>query len=220
MEPPMSLMFRTALLLACLLSLGMASGCNYLGFLGQAGRADEEIYEVSGQYLGLEGKSIAVMVVADEYLLFNYPHAQLGVARAVSARLADNMPTVTVMDPAQILAFQNNNPYWHAIAYGELIQKMRVDAIVLIDLIEYQTHEPGNAHIWQGQITGNVGVILADSPTPDDFVFYTAVRALFPEDRAVGIINSDEQTIQLGMLSIFSRDAGGLFYDHTIVKPR
>ncbi len=206
-------------LIVLLAAFAAGGGCNYMAYMGQALQGDEEVTEVEADYRGLEGKSIAVMVAADEYVLFTHPDAQIGVARAVSARLADNMPSVIVMDPAKVVQFQAENPYWYAIPYSELIQKMDVDAIVLIDLVEYQTHEPGNKYIWQGIITGNVGVILADAENPDDFVYYTTVRALFPEDRKVGVVDANNATIQLGMHSIFSRDAAGLFYDHSIVRP-
>lgn len=205
-----------ALALLCL----AVTGCNMIGYAGQALRGDNERIEVEAEYRGLEGKSVAVLVAADEYTLGTYPTAPLGVARAVSARLAENMPSVTVTDPQEIVKFQQKNPFWITSRYGELVEKLGVDAIVLIDLVEYRTHEPGNAYVWAGLITANVGVIERDAENPDNFTFFNTVRAQFPEDRKVGVPNQDDQTIQLGMHSIFSRDAAGLFYDHVVIKPR
>lgn len=194
----------------------IAVGCAPLGFLASGFEKDTKKVQREAQYPGLVDGNVAVMVVADEYTLFHFPEAPLSVCRAVSARLADNIDSLTVMDPQLVMDYQADNPYWHAVPYNELIDNLHVDAIVLIDLIEYRTHEPGNAHVWQGVITGNVGVIEKHTADPDNFVFYTTVTANFPEDNPVGLLDSDDQTVQLGMLSLFSRDAGGLFYDHEV----
>jgi hypothetical protein len=195
------------------------SGCNMIGYAGQALRGDNIKIDVEAQYRGLENKSVAVIVAADEYTMFHYPGAQLGVARAVSARLADNMPSVAVTDPQEVVQFQKDNPFWVTARYSELVEQLGVDAVILIDLVEYRTREPGNAHVWTGLITGNVGLIEKDAESPDNFTFFSTVRAQFPEDQKVGVLNTDDATIQLGMHSIFSRDAAGLFYDHTVIKP-
>ena len=209
------------LVVLCLLILTLLSaGCNAVRWISTPLWPDKERYNIEAQYHGLEKKSIAVLVAADEYTLFRYPLAQINVCRAVSGRLAENIDSSTVMNPQQVTKYQANNPFWHTIPYGELIKALRVDSVVLIELVEYQTREPGNAHLWQGLITGNIGVIQSNAEDPDDFIFYTTVRARFPEQSTIGIVNADDASIRLGMHTIFSRDAAGLFYNHEVVKDR
>ncbi len=172
--------------------------------------------DVPAEYLGLANQRVAVMVSADSHMLYQYPQAQEIVCRAVTKKLAINVPGVTTTIPDQITEFQKANPYWMNMRYSELARHMDVDKIVLVDLIEFQTHEPGNAHIWQGLITGNVGVIDAHADDPDNLVFQNTVSAQFPEKSSVGIIDSDSDTIQLGMVFLFARSSAGLFYDHQI----
>jgi len=67
--------------------------------------------------------------------------------------------------------------------------------------------------------TANVGVIDAHAQDPDNFVFYNTVQIRFPEDSTVGLVDSDDESIQMGMLILFARNAGGLFYDHQVEAP-
>ena len=69
---------------------------------------------------------------------------------------------------------------------------MDVDKIVLIDLVEYRTHEPGNSYIWQGLITANIGVIDAHASDPDNFVYYNTVQVRFPEESSIGVVDADD----------------------------
>lgn len=175
---------------------------------------EKETVDVTAQYHGLDNQRVAVMVSADPYLVHSYPDAPRHVCQAVTSRIAKNVPGVTTTIPDEIIVFQEKNPYWMNMRYGELVTKLGVDKVVLIDLIEYQTHEPGNAHVWQGLVTANVGVIDRGAVDPDNFVFHNTVDAVFPEKSSIGVIDSDDETIQIGLLYMFSQRCGGMFYDH------
>lgn len=209
---------RPAVCLLLVLSMLTAAGCNIAAWAAHGAAGGKRTYHVKAQYLGLENQRVAVMVAADEYTLFQAPGAPLKVSRAVSSRIAANVPGVTVVPPRDVMKFQQENPYWTAVPYGELVAKLDVDRIVLIDLIEYRTHEPGNAHVWQGMATGEIGVVEAEAEDPDNFAFATTVRAQFPEQSAIGMLNTDNETVELGLLVTFARDAGGLFFDHEVVR--
>jgi hypothetical protein len=196
------------------------AGCNAMRWLSTPMWPEHEKIDVEAQYRGLEGKTVAVMVAANDHILFRYPTASIDVCRSISQRLVDNMDSVAVVDPQQVTAYQDNNPYWDRIPYGQLIAGMDVQRIVFVELDEYQTHDPGNAHVWQGLLAAHIGVIADDTVDPDDFVFYTSVSAQYPESDTVGIVNADAESIRLGMHTVFSRDAAGLFYDHEVIKPR
>jgi hypothetical protein len=175
---------------------------------------EKKLIDVEAEYLGLEGQRVAVLVAADSHMQYQYPDAQDNVCRAMTSRISKGVAGVTTTIPDDVAEFLEANPYWMNMRYGELAERLDVDKIVLVDLIEYQTHEPGNAHIWQGLITGNVGVIDANSPDPDNFVFQNTVSAMFPEESSVGVIDADNESIQIGMVFIFSKRGAGLFYDH------
>jgi hypothetical protein len=203
----------------CLVTAALLSGgCNWLGYIGQTFRGDHEKADITAQYTDLADKSVAVMVAGDEYTLSQYPLASERICRAVSARIADNLPSASLMDPQQVIAYQEANPYWFMVSASQLLEAMKVDRIVKIELADYRTHEPGNAHVWQGLVSGDVYVLEVDAEDPNQPALYTRITARFPETTKVGVLNSDDELIEMGMCSIFSRDAGGLFYDHTIVR--
>lgn len=207
---------------SCLiLVVAIAAGCNMAAWGAHGvGGGKTKIVTVPAQYHGLENQRVAVLIAADEYLLYEYPQAPLAVSRAMSAKIAGNVTGATVMSPQEILDYQTANPYWTAVPYSELIRKLDVDRVVLVDLIEYRTHEPGNAHVWQGMITGEVGVIEADSEDPDNFAFSATIRGQYPEQSTVGLLNSDDATVELGMLAVFTRDAAGLFFEYEKEVPK
>jgi len=206
-------MMRSLMMLVLCLTAG---GCAGGGFLGNAVGGGTKKVEVKARYHGLEGKRIAVLVAANDYLLYQHPTAAQSVCVAVTNRLAANLPTVTVMPPQQVRDFQATNPFWTTMSYTDLMEKLAVDRVVMIDLSEYRTNEPGNAHVWQGFISAEVGVIESENTANETMVFREPITARYPERIEIGVLESDQQTIELGMLAFFSRDAAGLFYDHTI----
>ncbi len=191
----------------------------FLGLTGCAAMMQPEkkvMVDVAGEYLELTHQRVAVMVAADAHTLYAYPDAPLHMVKAVTGQIAGNAPDVTNTVPDQVIRFQKENPYWTNLRYSELIKKMAVDKIVLIDVVEYRTHEPGNTHVWHGLITANIGVIDASAADPDNFAYYNTVSVRFPDKSTVGVVDADDESIQLGMLLLFSRKAGGLFYDHQV----
>ncbi|WP_145079086.1 hypothetical protein [Poriferisphaera corsica] len=200
------------LMVAGLMTMG---GCNIIGWMAAPYGSDESVIEVKAEYTKLEGKKIAVLVAASDEILYKYNEAILRTSRAITARMAENMPSIRVMDPTTVLAYQRNNPFWSTSGYENLIDALNVDAVVVVDLSEYRTHEPGNKYQWKGIVAGHVTVAEGN-----EAVFAQTVRAEFPEDSKVGVLDSSDEKIQLGMLSIFSRDAAGLFYDHEIVRKK
>lgn len=169
---------------------------------------------VPAQYTGLEGRTIAVMIAGDEYMLYRFPDAQNRLAANISARIAENVDGARVVNPATVTKFQKDNPEWMTLPYGELIRKINVERLVIVDLSDYRLHDPGNSSLWRAVISGNVGVIEAEDNDPDNYAFYTNVKAHFPEDGGIGVLNSDAETVELAVSTMFSKDVAQLFYQH------
>lgn len=206
---------RPLLGLAPLLALVlMLSGCQLAGWVAHGVAGGEKTVQIKAQYRGMEGKSVAVIVGTDENTLYAYPTAPLAIAQSVSARLAEGVPSARLTDPQQIAQFQRANPYWETLPPGDLIKRLAVDRLVFVDLIRYTTHDPGDKNVWQGAIVARVDVYDSQNANPNDRVFSAPVQASFPESRAIGVLDADEKTIQLGMLKTFSLRAAGLFFDY------
>lgn len=208
---------RVAISFSLLCAVATLGGCNVMGWMAQGFHGDKaQKTTITAQYLGLDGSTVAVLVSASPQTGYTHPHATTAVTQAVSARLLREVEAIDVIDPRDLEAFRRRNPYWNTLPYTELARLLQVDRVVHIDLSRYETHEPGNAYQWQGVILANVGVAEAEADNPASFAFFTTVEARYPPNKRVGVVNADEATIQLGMVSAFSMKVANLFRDHEV----
>lgn len=205
-----------ALLLALLLPA--LPGCGIVSWLAHGVAGGEKRVKVKAEYTDLADQRIAVLVAADSRTLFRAPQAPEMICRAVSSYLAEHVEGATLMNPRQAIAFQNDNPHWPTTRPGELLEKLEVDRLILIDLAEYRLHEPGNRHLARGMVTANVAVHARDADDPDNPAYYRTVATRFPEDSTVGVVNADEQSLELGMVKSFSLSVARLFHEHEIKR--
>jgi len=225
MRPTQSIVFKpqpwpgyaSALQIVLMLAMTMAiGGCSLIGFAAHviAGKHAGRTVTVSAQYNGLDRQSVAVLVSADEYTYFEHPDATAAVCRRTSALLASSILDVRVIDPDQITDFQKENPYWNTLPHGQLLQRLQVDRLIIIDLIQYTLHEPGNIYVWRGAMAANVGVATIEESDLNQFIFNTTVEAHYPQSGSIGVINADQPTIQFGLLQSFTQQLVDLFQDH------
>lgn len=201
--------------LALLLALvTILPGCVVAGWLADGFHDPDAPVRVEAEYLGLEGQRVAVLVDTDISVAFQQPLAQLEVASAISDRIASEVPEVTVRDAREIVEFQQRNIYWNTSPYAELMERLDVDRLVLIELVEYRLHEPGNVNIWRGLMTANVGVTEAEADQPNNQVYATTVSVEYPRDSEVGLLNADERTVRMATLEMFTHATVGKFFEH------
>lgn len=206
-------------LIGMALVISLLPGCNIVGYVAHGVSGDgKKTHEVTADYPGLAGKSVAVIVAADEMTLFAHPGVQTRVCRAVTTQMAADIPGLELSDPEQIARFQLDNPYWNTLTYSELLAKLKVERLVYIDLTEYATHEPGNRHVWQGSVIAGVSVAASDASDPNNLVYTSTVTANFPEDGRIGVLDSNDNVIQAGMLRNFSLKVSRLFHNHKVTK--
>ena len=208
---PIAALLIAAVLLPTVLSLG---GCDVIAYTASRFEGEEGPRDVAAQYTGLTDQTVAVMVLTDESVRYRYPDAAYNLCLTMSRDIAQNVAGVTTIDPEAVSTFQRENPYWSTVPPSRLIERYNVDRLVLVDVAEYRTREPGNAHLWKGVIDGSVSVYEAESADPDNRAFEQRVRAEFPQSGTFGLTEGDPQTIQIGMLKLFTDRAAGLFYDH------
>lgn len=204
--------------LACgLLGLAavVAGGCEAAGFVAYtvAGGEGAKI-KVEAEYKGLQEQRVAVLVSADAGLLYRHPNAQLEIGTAVSESIAANVAGVTVIDPADIVAFQQRNIYWSTATYSQLADRLGVSRLVMIEMREYRLHDPGNTVMYRGVASSRIEVAEADAPDPDTPVYATEVSIAYPPNRPEGVPEANPATIRKGLIDAFSRAVVGKFYDH------
>lgn len=194
------------------------TGCEILGFFSQVVAGGEKRVTVTAAYRGLANRSFAVLVAPDDYALGRHPQVVDRVSRCVTTAVAAAVDATRPMDPEQIVTFQHDNPGWVTSPPGDLIERLQVDRLLIVWLSDYALHEPGNAHVWRGVVAAKIDVIEAEAPNPNNAVYRTDVRAIFPADNSIGVFNAKDRDIEFGMLKNFGDSVANLFVDHEVVQ--
>lgn len=200
-----------------LLLIGGA-GCGPVGWMAHGIGGGGQRVIMPADYAGLQARSVAVLVAVDDRTLHQYRQAPAHVSRAVGMEIAEHVEGAQLTSSRKVLAFQEENPYWATDRYSRLARELNVDRLVIIDVMDYRTHEPGNRHVWQGTISGTVLVVDVDDADPDNPVYSATVQADYPEDTKLGTLQADDATIQANMVKIFATKVGQLFYDHEVLQ--
>ena len=222
---------RATTLMMCGLSASMVVGCSSLlsaipailgageaGMIGGAGAAQnfeyQKLIEVLPRYDGLEHQSVAVLVDAPLDLLYTKPDLVDQIAGGLMSRLQEHVPDITLMHPVHVRTWQFTTPQWNAMAFGEMVEALGVDRVVLVDLQEFRLHPRGNRWLWEGRCRAAVGVIERDGYDIDSFTDAWEVAARFPDIEGLDRDSATEWEIQTGLLSEFIKRTSYLFYTH------
>lgn len=170
--------------------------------------------DVPGEYLGLDGKSYAVIVSADRAVQSDNPGIVERMTARLNADLAQNTMATGHIPTDTLLTVLYNNPSWQAIARGELGERLGVERLVVLELNEYRLTEPGNRYLWDGVASGIVEVYEIDSGYPDEPVYDKQIQVRFPDGSGT-LRETLQETFVTSVLSerLCNRVAW-LFYDH------
>jgi len=194
-------------------------GCTGLGLVAYFLGGGEKDEDVLAAYRGLEGKTVALLVSADSMAMHRHPQAAERTRAAVTQQLRALVPGIRIAPPERVTAFKTQNPYWYTMPYRQLIDTLGVERLIVIDLAEYRTHEPGNQHVWRGVVSGAVHVVEAEQREFGRPAFSRTVRAAYPEDSDIGMVEAEASTVELRALGGFAIQVARLFVDHERVIP-
>ena len=186
-----------------------------LGSAGCRGFGHEPM--VPAEYDGLQQQRIAVLVAATDTTLYGHPQLESVLGRVLIRQLADRVPGAQVSDPDQIDRFAQANPYWQSMPGGELLKRLNVQRVVLVDISHYATREPGNAYLFQGTILGRVAVLADDHDQISNPVYATVVSARHPSGR-VGRPDGDWQLMEQALINLFTQRVADRFSRHRAVR--
>ncbi len=201
--------------LAAAALLVAGSGCEAVSWVAQGAVGSEPPpIKVPAEYDGLKDQRVAVLVDMGLATRYQHPMAQLECCEAISQRLAAKVPDAKVVDARQVVEFQRRNIYWSSVPNAKLANRLGVTRLVMVDVMEYRLHEPGNRYLWQGRISARVGVVEADGPRPNAFAYETTVRAQYPPEEPKPLVRTDVQSIRMGTLKLLARSVVGKFHEH------
>ncbi len=203
----------------CCCLASVMSGCSLIAYGAVAAEAAREQTNVTvpAEYVGLDGKSFALVVTADRVLLAEHPYVVQRMTVNMNERIAADSTASGYVPPLDLLSYTYNNPRWVAMPLGEVAADIGVDRLILVEIREYRLHEPGNRYVWDGTIFATVGVIETDHLAPDEFVFSKTVRIQYP-DKDSNFTADDptmtQEVVQTVLESRFLNRVTWLFYDH------
>lgn len=209
--------FLAALLGAsALLATAAMSGCwvpTLIGGMMESYKATST-REIPLEYDGLQGHSFAVMVAADRRIQSLDTALVAKLTAAITGRLIENAGATGVVPPTTILELQYSTPGWAAIDYQEICETLGVDRLIIVDLYEYQLNEPGNAYLWDGKATAQVGVIEANSSLGDDYVYSKTISVGYPDGTGYGPTDMPLAQVAQRLQQRFIDRVTWLFFDH------
>ncbi len=170
--------------------------------------------EIEAEYEGIAGHSFTVVVSADRLIEGNNPGIAARITQRVNDRLIQNAMPSFAIPSADLLTVLYNTPQWPAMPRGEVADMLGVERLVVVELVEYRLHEPGNKYIWDGSASCVVSVYESDSPFPDDPVYEKAIRVSFPDISGLMRNEIPEAAVNTELANRLTNRIAWLFYTH------
>lgn len=209
---------RLAAVVAALLATVTLGACDIFTGLSSVIGYNIEVQkkiEVHAKYIGLENRTVAVMVAADMETAYEHPTAIPNLEANIAMGIGKNVSGSKVLDPVYVINWQHQHPNWHSMPLGEVMRELDVERVVIIDLVEYHLNPPGNRWLWDAVATANVGIAEADGGDIDAFAEEYSVTAKFPiGTEHLSRDDASEENIEIGLQANFHDEVCWLFYDH------
>lgn len=203
----------------CVLALlpVLLGACSVVGAI--AANADREgSHKVPAAVRALEGKSFAVLVQADRSIQGEHPLLVEYLTRNIVRRLAaaENSPRASGFVPADdVLKFTYDSPSWPLKSKAELAEALGgVERLVIVELIEYRLHDPGNRYVWDGRAAATVSVFEGASAVSELALAEKSVSVKFPDSLGQDEEQLSARVVNSAIAQRLIDRASWLFYDH------
>lgn len=198
---------------AMVASPAILGGCTLAGGMIESYR-QKSTRPVPAEYVGLSGKSIAVVVSADRSIEADFPGLTSTLIERINQRLIDNASPSHYFQGRELVHYLTNNPQLLFRPRSELAQDLGVERLIVIELQEFRLNDPGNQYLWDGVAVGRVSVVEADGPLPDDYAFVRRIAVTFPDQKGIGPDQYGRDVVSSALLVRFIDRASWPFYEH------
>lgn len=210
-------MNRPVSILACSALCLSLAGCNIVapigGMLESARRQGTTDFDA--EYAGLDGKTFAVVVVADRVIQAEHPAVIARFSTELAERLKKETQAKGYIPGQRMLQFQFDNPRWVAWGPGELGKKLGVDRLVYLELLEYRLVDPGNKYTWKGVCRASLSVAEIDGSSPDDYAYRKSLVVRYPDSDGYGPGEMKVELVNTVLTNRMIDRASWLLYKHT-----
>jgi len=200
--------------LLMLLVAALMGGCQPTGYLLYLFAPVMPARSVAAEYDQLPGHSVAVVVFADQQVQYEYPFARLTLGSAVAGELQKQLKDVKMVDVRKVCRYQDENLYWETMDKTELGRCLGADYVLLVNLLQYGTREPGSLNLYRGVISGQPSLYDASRSEHQARVWSGQITAAYPSGEAGGIPATDDRGIRENVERLFARELARKFYKH------
>ncbi len=192
-------------LIASSLSL---SGCS--SFLTTA------LYLIKGnsidpEFTQLAGKKVAIVCRPLIHLSFNSGKVDSQLARELGYRLSQNNRKIKVIDPQKVEEWTDSHELAGSRDFVEIGKGLGADAVVAIDLHDFQTH--AGQTLYQGK--GKVTVKVYDIKDDGRIVFQKHLpQFVYPPNAGRPTGEMDVEEFRREFVGVFAEEIGHLFYPY------
>jgi len=208
-----------------LLAGPMLAGCRGVRYAAWLFASTSE-KEVEAEFDGLPGHSVAIVIFADQGVLYEYPHVQQRLTALIANELRENVTKkkglskpkkVTVIAPARVLKYQHENVNWDEMPRTKLGKVFGADYVLYVALVGYTMREPGTLNLYRGMVTAEASLYkTATEPTQEARVWQcNNLRVVFPE-KGTGRLADDLRIIRKETDSRFADMLVKKFYDYEV----
>ena len=172
---------------------------------------------VPPKYIGLQDKSVGVMVWCDRMIRLDYPTLQLDIASAVqrqlqAAQTREKKKELTgatfPVQPRSIVRYQIENPETDSVPITDVAPKLNVDRLIYVEIEEFYTRPDGQLALFRGTVGSTLRLVEIDAENKAKVAYVeNDVRTVFPEDApADGLPGSDDARIYQATVNAYARE--------------
>lgn len=187
------------------------TGCNW--FTPLAVILPPPTKKVPAEYERLSGRRVAVVVWAKPSTLAVFPYARYDTANHVTSRIRDTVPGVQMISASRVEEYLESRPdvVIEPVAVG---REFAVDAVVFLELLNFQTRDAKSPQMLQGRITASVVVYDLKEPDETKHRYELATVAITNPDQPVGALAGDELRIRKETLTTFAETVARKFVEY------
>ena len=206
----------TNVLLGIFATLALIPGCVVPAIIGGMAESHHRTGSTTypAEYDRVAGKSFAVVCSASRVIEAEHPGITARITQRVNDRLIQNANPAYAIPSNDLLTVLYNTPQWPAMTREDLAGLLGVERLIVIELIDYRLHEPGNQYLWDGAAAGVVSVFESDSGLPNDPIFEKSISIRFPDSSGFTRNDIPEAAVTAELSNRFVNRAAWLFYEH------
>jgi hypothetical protein len=214
--------YRVALTLTLVAAFAALPGCGFLGFgFGPEAQPQLASHADAAPYPGLANKSLAIVVYAPIATLDEFPGAREEISSFVATQIRGNMPTTALVDPRQVVSWQDSTFNWQNLSPSDFGKHFQVQRVLVIQILDYSTKRPLGVSNLQGRLRAQCLIFDTPKSAPDAPpetslpapVWSGLVDAAWPSGKPLDPTQTNENAVRLRTLESFSDLLVRFFYE-------